>query len=151
VSAARARGIGGRPLPDSASRRRRAWRAAGVLAIGCLVTAGAGCRRAGGDLSFTWTTTPAAPVVGEATTATVTVRDAAGQLVEAADLQVEAHMSHPGMAPVIAPAQAQGRGVYAAQLQFTMAGDWDVLVTGRLADGRRVRQAAAHLSVRAAN
>jgi hypothetical protein len=122
-----------------------------VLAIGCLAAAAA-CRRAtAADLSLTWTTTPASPVVGQETTATVTVRDAAGQLVDDASLQIEAHMSHPGMAPVIASAQGRGHGVYEARLQFTMAGDWDVLVTGRLSDGRRMRQIASHLSVRAAN
>jgi hypothetical protein len=123
---------------------------AAVLAIASIAATGA-CRAAArDDLTLTWTTTPAAPVVGQATTATLTVRDAAGRVVDHAALQIEAHMSHPGMAPVIEPAAARGRGVYTAQLQFTMAGDWDVLVTGRLPDGRRLRQPAAHLIVHAA-
>jgi hypothetical protein len=111
------------------------------------------CRRGASRdaLTLTWTTTPATPVVGQETTATVTVRDTAGQLVDNAALQIEAHMSHPGMAPVIEPAQAKGRGVYVARVRFTMAGDWDVLVTGRLPDGRRIRQPAAHVSVHAAD
>lgn len=89
--------------------------------------------------------------MGRDTAVTVTVRDAAGQPVDAATLEIQALMAHPGMAPLIEPAQGQGHGVYAAHLQFTMAGDWDVLVTGRLPDGRRVRQRAAHLSVHAAD
>jgi hypothetical protein len=89
--------------------------------------------------------------VGQDTAVTVTVRDASGQPVDAATLQIQALMAHPGMAPVIEPARGRGHGVYAARLQFTMAGDWDVLVIGQLPDGRRVRQRAAHVSVHAAD
>jgi hypothetical protein len=47
-------------------------------------------------------------------------------------------MSHPGMAPVIAPATETAAGVYRVDLHFDMAGDWILQVTGALRDGRRI-------------
>jgi len=47
-------------------------------------------------------------------------------------------MSHPGMAPILAVAEERGDGVYLVRFQFTMAGDWVVLVKGSLPDGRMV-------------
>ena len=55
-----------------------------------------------------------------------------------AKLRLEAHMSHPGMTPVVADAVDRGRGAYEAQLQFTMVGDWVIVASGTLADGRRI-------------
>jgi hypothetical protein len=47
-------------------------------------------------------------------------------------------MSHPGMAPAIASATEREDGAYEAELQFTMPGDWTLLITGTLSNGRRV-------------
>lgn len=80
--------------------------------------------------------TPTPPIAGGETRVEVTLRDDTRRPVRGANLQVEAHMSHPGMAPVIAPVTERGDGVYEVRLQFTMAGDWIVLVTGGLPDGR---------------
>jgi hypothetical protein len=49
-------------------------------------------------------------------------------------------MSHPGMQPVFADVYEVGRGRYRAPLHFTMAGDWVLLVSGRLPDGRSVER-----------
>jgi hypothetical protein len=82
--------------------------------------------------------TPATSVVSRATRARVTV-DAGGHPVRGATLQVEGHMSHPGMAPVIAAAVEEPDGTYVARLTPTMAGEWVFVVTGELPDGRRIR------------
>ena len=88
-------------------------------------------------VAFDWTIAPAPPVVGGATL-TLRLRDGVGRAVEGARLRVEAHMSHPGMAPVIAQADEHAPGVYEAPVSFTMGGDWILLVTGTLASGERI-------------
>lgn len=47
-------------------------------------------------------------------------------------------MAHPGMAPLVATAAERGDGVYQILLRFTMRGNWILLVTGKLPDGRRI-------------
>lgn len=78
-------------------------------------------------------------VVGRATL-TVTLRDASGTPVSGATVRVEGHMTHPGMTPIQATAAASDRepGAYHADIAFTMAGDWALLITATLPDGRRV-------------
>jgi hypothetical protein len=88
-------------------------------------------------VAFDWAIAPAPPVVGGATL-TLRLSDAAGHPVEGARLRIEGHMSHPGMAPVIAKADERGPGVYEAPVSFTMRGDWILLVTGTLASGERI-------------
>jgi len=88
------------------------------------------------DVSVEWTMTPTTPIVGGATRGEVALRDGAHRPVRGAKLQIEAHMSHPGMAAIVAPITERGDGVYEVQLQFAMAGDWILLVTGTLPDGR---------------
>ena len=65
-----------------------------------------------------------------------TLRDAEGLPVRGARLRIEAHMSHPGMAPVLAEAREHPDGVYEASLELTMAGAWTLVASGALADGR---------------
>lgn len=47
-------------------------------------------------------------------------------------------MAHPGMAPVIGRSTPRDDGGYEVPLQFTMAGDWVLHISGTLADGRRL-------------
>ena len=61
-----------------------------------------------------------------------------GRPVQGAALRVEGHMSHPGMAPVVAQAAERQPGVYEAAMAFTMRGDWILLVTGTLASGEPI-------------
>ena len=80
------------------------------------------------------------PVRVGAVAVTVKLRDAVGQPVPGAHINLEADMSHPGMAPVfgevrqIAPAQYQG------SLEFAMPGDWVVLIHVTLPDGRKLER-----------
>jgi hypothetical protein len=90
------------------------------------------------DVTVTMTIEPAAPVQNSVVQVLVDVRATSGGPLDGASLQLEAHMTHPGMAPVVAPLAARGDGVYAAPLELTMAGPWVVVASGTLADGRRV-------------
>jgi hypothetical protein len=77
-----------------------------------------------------------------------TLRDAAQRPVTGAMLRVEAHMDHPGMAPVVAPARERVEGVYEVQMDLTMGGQWTLRLTGTLADGRRVQQEIGSVAAR---
>lgn len=126
--------------PSVLGLRRQTRRTVLLLVITMTIVPSVGCRREAGpadDVTVVWRAA-ATPRVGDATTADVTLRDAAHQPVRGAHLQVQAFMSHPGMAPVIVAAEEHGDGVYRARLRFTMTGPWTVLVRGWLADGRTV-------------
>jgi len=107
-----------------------------LIAAGALVTACAG-PRAADDVRVTWNTATT-PAVGEPLVADVTLETADGVPVTGASLEIEGHMSHPGMAPVLAAAEEQEDGTYVVRFELTMAGDWIVLVKGVLPDGRTV-------------
>lgn len=92
---------------------------------------------------------PSPPVVGEPAVARLALRDAAGP-VRGATLRVEAHMSHPGMTPVLADAAERPEGRYEVPLRFTMAGDWTLHVTATVAGGRSLDRWIAVPGVRAA-
>ena len=82
---------------------------------------------------------PKPPRVGPATVL-VQVSDASQKPVENAAIMVEADMSHPGMSPVFAEANATAPGSYRAPIEFSMGGDWVVLLHIQLADGRRIER-----------
>jgi hypothetical protein len=113
----------------------------GVLGFACGQSPRATTARNGGDvasdLTFEWTITPNPPTVGADAVGEVTMRDRSQHPVRGATLQIECHMSHPGMAPVIGQTIERGEGVYQVPLRFSMAGEWVVIVKGTLADGRR--------------
>ncbi|MCS6845949.1 MAG: FixH family protein [Caldilineales bacterium] len=88
------------------------------------------------DVAMTFAVSPDPPAVGWST-AVVTLADAHGQPIEAARVRLRGDMNHPGMQPVLAEAADAGGGQYAAQLGWTMAGDWFVIVTAELPDGRQ--------------
>jgi YtkA-like len=92
----------------------------------------------GSDLQFTWALEPRAASVGPAKL-TVRLLDARGA-VTGATVRLEAHMAHPGMAPVIADATERGGGVYDISFHFTMPGDWVLLVSAALPGGQRVER-----------
>ena len=86
-----------------------------------------------------WTLKPSPPVVG-ATILTVTLRGPSGDAVKGATVRLEAHMSHPGMAPVVADARERAPGVYDLPFGFTMPGDWVLVVSATLPAGGRVER-----------
>jgi hypothetical protein len=89
------------------------------------------------DLKFESTFAPMPVSVGT-TRFQLRVFDAAGRPVRGARLQVQAQMSHPGMAPLVVTAAERGEGLYEAELQFSMGGDWILVVEGFLPNGDRV-------------
>jgi len=85
---------------------------------------------AGDNLTLSWDLEPVPPAAGAAGVARLTIRDTEQRLVRGARLRLEGHMSHPGMAPVVAMMTERSDGTYEAPLEFTMAGDWVLVVTG---------------------
>ena len=106
-----------------------------TLAALCLVT---GCSRPTSDATMSVTLDPAAPVAGVATRARIALRRANREPLPATNVRLEAHMTHPGMTPVLSDAVRVGDGEYEARIEFSMAGDWLIAVTGDLPDGRRI-------------
>lgn len=82
---------------------------------------------------------PDPPRVGPVTL-TLALADSAGRPIADADVSVEGNMAHAGMQPVFAEAAEVDSGRYAASLEFTMAGDWFLLVDVTLPDGRAVER-----------
>ena len=110
-----------------------------VLALLAATLAPAACSGGEASARLSWTLSPGSPAVGPATL-TVTLRDTAGSAVTGAKVRLESHMSHPGMTPVLAAAAEREPGVYVAPFNFTMPGDWVLVVSAALPDGGRVEQ-----------
>lgn len=123
---------------------RRCFRAFGALAL-CAGLFLNGCQRPaepGGDaadVSVEHEIEPRPPRVGAARV-TLRVADASGRPLGGARVRLEANMSHAGMRPVFAEATEPEPGRYQTELEFTMAGDWVVLVRLALPDGRRIER-----------
>jgi hypothetical protein len=102
-----------------------------------------GGSRGAADVAVSWQIEPERPAPGTPTTATIVVRDAAGRPVAGAQLRLEAHMDHPGMAPVLAELAERNPGVYGARVTLSMAGAWTLVADGILPDGRRLTRTLA--------
>jgi nitrogen fixation protein FixH len=87
------------------------------------------------DVRVTLVVEPAPPAVGDARVV-VQLADASGKPIDGAAVNVRGDMSHAGMQPVLATAAEETGGAYAADFEWTMAGDWIVTVTAVLPDGR---------------
>lgn len=90
-----------------------------------------------GDVTINFALRPDPPKVGQAA-AVVTLTDKDGQPIRGATVKLEGNMNHAGMTPVFADAQEAEPGKYEAALEFTMGGDWFILVNTTLADGRKL-------------
>ena len=129
-------------LASADGERRLILPAARVLPlVAALIAsfAAAACHSPARDLSFEWTLSPRPPAVDRPAALSLRLLDAERRGVSGAKLTLEAHMSHPGMAPVVVPVRELEDGVYAASFRLTMAGDWILLVSGSLADGTTVQ------------
>ncbi len=119
-------------------RNQRNWLWLG-LALALLL---AGCARGGRDLpdvQVDLAVEPSPPRIGPASLV-VTLRDAGGQPISGATMELEGNMNHAGMVPVLASAPEVAPGQYQADLEFTMAGDWFILVRADLPDGRAMER-----------
>ena len=149
-----------------AQRQRLTARAArAVIVLVCSLAAGCTGRACGygfdvhsdrgpdpdNAINIAWTLEPSPPIVGTPVVARITLRDRDQKPVIGARLRLEGLMSHPGMAPVVAEVVERGDGAYDAPLQFTMAGDWILLVTGQLADGSQLKKQIEIAGVRPAS
>lgn len=87
------------------------------------------------DLAFD----PSPPQKGDVdVTLTLAQRD--GTPIEGADVRLEGNMNHAGMTPSFADLKEVKPGQYAGTLDFTMGGDWFVLVTVQMPDGKQVER-----------
>ena len=75
------------------------------------------------------------PSTGE-NTFNLSLDDAQGQPLELAKLAVEGDMNHAGMKPSFGRVKQTAPGRYTGTIDFTMGGDWFLLVSGDLPDGR---------------
>jgi hypothetical protein len=110
-----------------------AWLAATALVL-------AGCRgdRPADDLPVhvQVSSAPTPPIVGPVRLV-LTVSDGEGAPVEASEVRVEGTMTHAGMVPVHETARPEGEGRWVVpEFEFTMGGDWILIVEVELPDGR---------------
>jgi len=85
-----------------------------------------------------WKLSPSPALVDGDTVAEFTLLDRGRQPLRGAKLRIEAHMSHPGMAPLVEAATERENGAYVVHLRFPMSGDWILFVKGELADRRPI-------------
>lgn len=112
----------------------------GALFLCCLLAAGCGGDAAPpADARVKLEFDPSPPRVGE-TEVGLLLTDASGKALAGGEIELEGNMNHAGMTPVFASLKETRPGRYEGTLDFTMGGDWFILVRGRLPDGRRVEQ-----------
>lgn len=124
----------------------RCWRAwiGPVVVLVLALTSAVGCQGdpAAGEqpeIGVEVQVQPEPPRVGPATVV-VTLTDAGGGPVRGASVQVEGNMNHAGMKPEFGDGRESKPGRYEAPLEFTMGGDWFLLVDVHLDDGRTLRE-----------
>jgi YtkA-like len=104
-----------------------------------------GCHKRGDtapDIVIEHKIAPDPPRTGRATI-TLKLADSAGKPINGARISLEGNMSHAGMRPVFSDARELEAGRYEAPLEFTMSGDWIILVNLTLPDGRKLQREIA--------
>jgi hypothetical protein len=126
------------PAQAACSARMRQRFARTALFVLCAaLTCGCTPRQsAPAELQFHVSLEPAQPAVGQATVL-LSLTDASGVPVEGADVRVEGNMNHAGMKPSFAALQEQEPGKYSGTIEFTMGGDWFLLINATTSDGKR--------------
>jgi len=104
----------------------------------------AGCRRGSNsndipEIDINLSVSPAPPAIGLATVI-IALNDADNQPITGANVELEGNMNHAGMTPVFSTATETEPGRYEAPLEFTMGGDWFILVKATLSDGRTLER-----------
>lgn len=89
------------------------------------------------DMSVSVAPTP--PQTGDATLV-VTLREEDGTPIDGASLEIRGDMNHAGMQPVLREVSTSQDGDYRIPFEWTMGGDWFIVVTATLPDGRVVEQ-----------
>jgi len=142
-------------LPGARRRRGRYRLTAGVRTVRAalllaLLASCVSCHapRSSDDVTSTWVLDPAAPRTGAETRIILVLRDPAGAPIRNATLQMAARTSLQGMAPIVADAIETVPGSYAVDVQLTTGGDWTVVASGTLADGRRLTRSVDVKNVR---
>jgi len=113
----------------------------GVLICGVLLTAGCGgtpsptTSSVAAELSLD----PSPPVVGDSSVS-LRLSDADGDPLPGAAVRLEGNMNHAGMKPSFADLRESAPGRYTGTLEFTMGGDWFVLVTAKMPSGASVQR-----------
>jgi hypothetical protein len=112
-------------------------RVAGILALLGTACALGACRPAS-TVDIAWSLDQEPASTGTSALVSVVLTRDAGDPISGAQLSLEGHMSHPGMAPVVAPMTERAGGRYEARLPLTMTGEWLLVVSGTLPDGGRI-------------
>lgn len=114
-----------------------------LLIFVCLAAASlTACRKSadsGQDISVHLSIVPQPVRQGDATVM-IQLADRSGTPISHAGIEVEGDMSHPGMAPIFGKANQTAPGSYQAHLDFSMPGDWVVLLHIRLQNGRKIER-----------
>lgn len=82
---------------------------------------------------------PAQPVVGDSQLS-IRLNDSNGMPLKGAVVRVEGNMNHAGMKPSFADLTENDPGQYSGTLDFTMGGDWFLLVTATTLEGRTIER-----------
>lgn len=126
-------------------RQKSKWpecRAVGLVFFICASFFVSSCRKPvdlAPELRIEHEIAPQPPKVGTATL-TVKLTDNTGNPQQGINMRLEETMSHAGMHPAFVDAREVAPGRYQAPLEFTMGGDWIIILHLTLLDGRKVER-----------
>ncbi len=116
--------------------------AAGCVSVSVALVVFSGCRQGAddtADIAVKLDLDPSPPIVGKADV-TLALSDEDNEPLSGAEVRLEGNMNHAGMVPTFADLREESPGRYVGELDFTMGGDWFILVTAQLPDGGRLER-----------